>query len=367
MDRILRPNWVEVNLSDIESNLRKIRKIINNKKITFVVKANAYGHGIREVSKFAQSNKLCDYFGVSSIEEGVILRESGIKLPIIILGSIYPFNNFKYLFDYKLSPTISSVTAMDEIIKYSKKINSRIGVHLKLETGMNRVGVGENSLIKMVDKALSSKNVLIDGIYSHFSSADNDRDYTLWQLDNYKRVVDKITGIKFLKHIANSSGTVNFSSSHMDMVRCGLAAYGDMDGFKEALSWKTKIVFLKYVKKGSYISYSRTYKTTRRTRVATIPLGYGDGYMRSLSNKASVIINGKRAKIIGNITMDMCMVDVSDVDVKIGDEVIVSGSSGDDFISVKEIAAKAGTIPYEITTLITTRVPRVYIYKGKRR
>jgi alanine racemase len=189
----------------------------------------------------------------------------------------------------------------------------------------------------------------------------------MWQLDNYTITVEKLKGIKFLRHIANSSGTVNFPISHMDMVRCGLAAWGNMDGFKEALSWKTKIVFLKYVKKGSYISYSKTYRTQKRTRVATIPLGYGDGYMRALSNRASVLINGKRARMIGNITMDMSMIDVTDIDAKIGDEVIIIGKGKNDFISAKELALKAGTIPYEITTMITSRVPRTYVYGSKKR
>ncbi|MEW6012864.1 MAG: alanine racemase [Elusimicrobiota bacterium] len=365
MDKILRPNWVEINLNSLEKNLIKIRKIIKNKKITFVVKANAYGHGIIEVSKFAQKKKLCDYLGVSSIEEGIILRENGIKIPILVLGGIYPFSNFKYLYHYNLTPTISSLVAMDELIKYSKKINLPINVHLKLETGMNRIGAGENSMLKMVDRIQNNKLVKLEGIYSHLSSADTDKDYTLNQIKLYNEAVSKIKGINFIRHIANSFATVNFPSSHMDMVRCGLSAYGGMPGFEEVLSWKTRIVFIKYLKKGSYISYSKTFKTNRKTKVATIPLGYGDGYLRALSNKADVIINGKKAKIIGNVTMDMCMVDVTDINSKVGDEVTVLGKSENERISALDLANKAETIAYEITTLITQRVPRVYLYKGK--
>lgn len=367
MDKILRPNWVEINLNSLEKNLIKIRKIIKNKKITFVVKANAYGHGISEVSKFAQKKKLCDYLGVSSIEEGIILRENGIKIPILVLGGIYPFSNFKYLYHYSLTPTISSLLAIDELIKYSKKTNQPINVHLKLETGMNRIGAGENSVLKMVERIQNNNLVKLEGIYSHLSSADTDKDYTLNQIKLYNEAVSKIKGINFIRHIANSFATINFPSSHMDMVRCGIAPYGGIKNFEPILEWKSKIVFIKYLKKGSYISYSKTFKTNRKTKVATIPLGYGDGYLRALSNKADVIINGKKAKIIGNITMDMCMADITDINCKVGDEVMVIGKMGKETISVGELALKANTIPYEITTLITQRVPRVYLYKGKNR
>ncbi|MEF3279411.1 MAG: alanine racemase [Elusimicrobiota bacterium] len=361
MDKILRPNWVEISLEKFIHNLNKLKKILKNKKLMLVVKANAYGHGMTTISRFAEEKKLCSFLGVSAIEEGIELREAGVKLPIIILGSIYPFSNFKYFFEYKLTPTISSIDAMDEIIKYSRQKNSKINVHLKLETGMNRIGARENSLKRMIEKAVNSKSVNIEGIYSHLSSADSDKNYTLWQIENYKNMIKGIKGINFIRHIANSSATINFPSSHMDMARCGIAAYGNINGFEQILQWKTKIVFLKYVKKGSFISYSKSYKTKRHSKIATIPLGYGDGYLRALSNKAEVLVNGKRAKLIGTVTMDMSMIDVTEINVNIGDTVIISGRSGDESITIKELALKANTIPYEITTLITKRVPRIYV------
>jgi len=362
MERILRPNRIEINLFKLEKNIKKLKRIIKNRKLLFVVKANAYGHGMVEVSKFAQKKNLCDFFGVSSIEEGIILRENSIKLPVLVLGGIYPFSNFKYIFEYSLTPTISSVVMMDELIKYSKKINSSINVHLKLETGMNRIGTSSNSLLRIIERINNKNPVKIEGIYSHLSSADYDRKYTLEQISIYNQTIKNIKSIKFIRHIANSYASVFYPSSRMDMVRCGIAAYGNMEGFEQIMKWKTKIIFIKNIKKGSYVSYSKSFKTNKKTKVATIPLGYGDGYIRALSNNSYVLVKGKRARIIGNITMDMCMIDVTGIDCNVGDDVIITGEHGNDFISVCEIASRAKTIPYEITTLITQRVPRIYVY-----
>lgn len=360
MNYILRPNWVEIELTALKKNIKKIKKLIKNKKLMAIVKADAYGHGMIEISRSLEQEKSVNFFGVSSIEEGIILRENRIKKAILILGNIYPFDNFKYLFKFNLIPTISSIGAFDELLKYSRKNNLKIDVHLKLETGMNRIGMSPQSLLKLIDKAASQKNITIQGIYSHFSSTDIDMDYTKWQLDNYINTINKIKGIKFIKHIANSSAIINIPQSHLDMVRCGIATYGNIYPFEQILTWKTKIVFLKHVKKGSFIGYSKSYKTKRYSKIATIPVGYGDGYIRALSNKSDVLIKGKRVPLIGNIAMDMAMIDVTDINAHIGDEVILTGRSKNEFISINELASKARTIPYEITTLITKRVRRIY-------
>ncbi|MCX7905142.1 MAG: alanine racemase [Elusimicrobiales bacterium] len=357
---IIRPTWVEIKLSTLKKNLLKIRrKIGKNKKLMFVVKADAYGHGACELSRYVQNNTLCEYLGVSSIDEGIQLRENLINLPIIILGSIYPTKNFHYLIEYNLTPTISSLVLLKELEKFLKKTNKKISVHLKLETGMNRIGASTNTMLKMIDYISKSKNIHLEGIYSHFSSADTDKNYTIWQLKNFNEFLEKIKNLKIIKHIANSFATVYYPQSHLDMVRCGIAAYGCMKGFEEILSLKTKIVFIKQVKKGTSISYSRSYITPKKMKVATIPVGYGDGYIRALSNKAFVKIGSKYAKVLGNITMDMTMIDITGIDAKIGDEVIVFGN-GIKNISIQETAKIANTIPYEITTLITKRVKRIY-------
>lgn len=358
MDKILRPNWVEVNLNNLKYNFSKLKKIVKKSKILFVVKADAYGHGIVQTSKFAEKNNLCDFFGVSSIEEGITLRESGIKKPIIILGSIYPLTNFKYVIEYDLIPTISSMIAVKKLNNYAKKYSRKVNIHIKVETGMNRIGISEKTFNTIISNLHLYKNLNLHGIYTHFSSADTDKNYTLKQFENYKRIISPLKTTRIIKHVANSHAAVKYSNTHLDMVRCGLALYGMMNGFKQILSWKTKIVFIKRVKKGSYVSYNKTYKTTRNTRIATLPVGYGDGYMRSLSNKGFVIVNGKKARIIGNITMDMMMIDVTDINCKVGDDVILTDNKN---LPVYLLSKISNNIPYEHTTLITKRVPRVYV------
>ncbi|MGC8866963.1 MAG: alanine racemase [Elusimicrobiales bacterium] len=357
----MRPTWAEISISKFIRNIKRIKSIIAKKtKFLLVVKADAYGHGAVALAHFAEKESLCDFLGVSSIEEGIELREKGIRLPIIILGSIYPTKNFPYLTKYNLTPTISSLMLLKELVRYLRKTSSRMNIHIKLETGMNRIGASESVAMKMIEYISSSPNIKIEGIYSHFSSADSDKSFTESQLERFLRFTSSIKNINFIRHIANSYATVSFPKSHLDMVRCGIAAYGSIDGFEEIMTLKTRVVFLKYIKKSSPVSYSKAFVAPKRIRVATIPVGYGDGYLRSLSNKALVMIRGRYAPVIGNITMDMTMIDVSDIkDIKIGDEVVILGG-GFDKISIKQTAVKAQTIPYEITTLITKRVRRIY-------
>ena len=357
---ILRPTWAEISLDRFKNNLKKIKKIIPSKtKLLLVVKANAYGHGAVELAKYAEENFLVDCFGVTSIEEGIRLRENQIRLPVIILGSIYPPKNFPYLFKYLLTPTVSSLLLLKELERYTRSRNQRIKIHIKLETGMNRIGVWPETAKKMIDYITVSKNIILEGIYSHFSSADTDRLYTKQQLKRFLDFVKDYRHLNIIKHIANSYAMLNYPDSHLDMVRCGIAGYGYLNGFDEIMTLKTRIVFIKTVKKGEFISYSKSYRTSRRSRIATIPVGYGDGYLRCLSNKAYVRIKNSYAPVVGNITMDMTMIDVTGLDVDVGDEVTVMGG-GIERISIIETAKKANTIPYEITTLITERVKRVY-------
>lgn len=357
---LIRPTWAEINLSQFKENILKIRKKINKKtKLLLVVKANAYGHGSVELSTYAQKHNLCQYFGVSSIEEGIELRNSNIRLPIIILGNIYPTKNFKYLLDYKLTPTISSLMLLKELDKFLRKNSRKIPIHIKLETGMNRIGAQPSTVLKMVEYIQNSKNIILEGIYSHLSSADTDKNYTNHQIKIFSDFTTSLSNLKILKHIANSYATIYYPHSHFDMVRCGIAAYGSINDFKEILTLKTRIVFIKQVKKGSSISYSRSFITPKKMKIATIPVGYGDGYLRSLSNKAVVKVKNRFVPVLGNITMDMTMIDITGIDAKIGDEVIVFGGSEKN-ISIQETAKKANTIPYEITTLITKRVKRIY-------
>ncbi len=376
MDRNIfsRPTWVEINLKNIRYNIKQIKKLLSPEtKILAVVKTNAYGHGLIEVTNICCQEKV-DFLGVTSVEEGVLLREKKINLPILILGTLYPFENFKYTLKYNIIPTIASISGLEAYSYYSKKLN-KIGVfHLKVETGMGRIGISPESIDVFLEKLLSYKNVIMGGVFTHFSSADSDKEYTLEQINIFNKTVKKIKKFishkTFVVHACNSSGMLKFKQAHYSMVRPGLCLYGLIpfeDSFKyidtkPVLSWKTKIVFLKKVPKGKSISYGRTFVTKRPTVVATIPVGYGDGYNRKLSNKGYVFIKNKIAPIIGRVTMDMTMTDVTDInDVKVGDEVSLIDSSAN--ISVEDIAKLTETINYEVVCNIHPRVPRIYVEK----
>lgn len=361
---ILRPCWAQIDLSKISKNLQKITKQMNGAKVMFVVKCNGYGHGAYEVSREAEQSGFCDFLGVASVEEGIYLREKGIKLPILVLGSIYPFEAFDYCIKNNLSITIASLDSAKEVVKISDKLGRIAKCHIKVDTGMGRIGTRAGGILEIAKTLQAGKNIELEGIYSHFSCAHSDAKYTKHQTTIFDIVVDecKKAGIDFkIKHIANSYGMLNFPDSRLDMVRTGLAVYGIMKGYEDALEWKSKIVFLKSMPKGSFVGYDNTYKCDSEKRIATIPVGYGDGYYRRLSNQAEVLINGQRCKIVGNISMDMMTIDVSHLkNVKVGDEVVLIGHSQNAKIPVSELAHILGTNSYSIICNISSRVPRVY-------
>ncbi|MBT3392573.1 MAG: alanine racemase [Elusimicrobiaceae bacterium] len=361
---ILRPCWAEVDLSKISKNLQKIAKEIAPSKTMFVVKCNGYGHGAYEVSYEAQKSGACDFLGVASIEEGLYLREKGINLPILVLGSIYPFEAFEYAIKNNLSITIASLGSAQEVVKISDKLGKSAKCHIKIDTGMGRIGTRAGGILQIAKTLKQGKHINLEGIYSHFSCAHSDEKYTKHQTTIFDIVVDecKKEGIDFkIKHLANSYGMLNFPASRLDMVRTGLAVYGVMKNYEDALQWKSKIVFLKNMPKGSFIGYDNTYKCDSEKKIATIPVGYGDGYFRRLSNQAEVLINGQRCKIVGNISMDMMTIDVSHLkEVNIGDEVVLIGKSKNNKIPVSELANILNTNSYSIICNIGIRVPRVY-------
>ncbi|PIS47205.1 MAG: alanine racemase [Elusimicrobia bacterium CG08_land_8_20_14_0_20_51_18] len=358
---MLRPTWIDINLKNLEFNFHKIsKKPGRGTKLLFVVKADAYGHGMKELSQFAERKRLCWGFGVSSIEEGLILRKAGIKSPVLVLGSIYPLENFKVVIENGLIPTVSSVMAAKEFVKWTDKLGVKASCHIKVETGMNRIGASESSALKIAQIIKEGKNSFPGGVYSHLSSADCDREYTLGQLKIFRNV-SKNFGRGVLRHIANSPGLINYRQARLDMVRAGYALYGGIKGFRQILEWKTRIVFIKSVKKGASISYNRSFRAPGNMRIATLPVGYGDGYLRAFSKSGCVLVAGKRCRIAGNVTMDMTMIDVTDLkNIRVGDEAVLTGRSGREELKIAELAGWAGTIGYEITTLITKRVPRIY-------
>ncbi|MDD4004867.1 MAG: alanine racemase [Elusimicrobiaceae bacterium] len=364
--QILRPTWAEIDLSALGRNLVKLRGLAGPRcRVLFVVKANAYGHGVQAVARYAQSRGLCEMFGVSSVEEGLALRGWGIALPILVLGSIYPFEAFRHALAHNLSVTVSSLDAARQIERAAEETGHVARCHVKVDTGMGRIGARRPGAVKILNFLRGCAHVEVEGVYTHFSCADTDAAYTRTQLRHFTDTLTECSrnGIAAgIRHCANSAAALNFPESRLDMIRPGFAAYGLADGFEPVLSLKTGIVYIKDLRGGASVSYGRSYRCRGLARVATVPAGYGDGYTRALSNRAEIVVRGRRCRVIGNITMDMLMADVSAVpDAAVGDEAVLIGRQGGEAITAAELAGLAGTIPYEITTAISARVPRVFI------
>ena len=369
---LLRPTYAKINLTALKENLLKAKALCARKnivpKIMLLVKANAYGHGADLISAYAQQNNLCDAFAVASIEEGMTLRNLGITKPILVLGSIYPFECFEYALKYNLSVAVASVRAAKFIVKLAQKLKITAKCHVKQETGMGRIGSRRPAaleILRVLNKG--GKYVCVEGCFSHFSSADGktaeDKKYTIKQLEYFKEFLcpAKAEGLNTgLAHISASSGFINYPKYSFDMVRLGHLAYGLEKGYKPLLSLHSKIVFIKDVRKGTCISYGRKYCCKKPSKIATIPIGYGDGFLRCLGNKASVLIEGKKCPVLGNITMDMLMVDITKLgDIKVGSPVVLIGEQKKQKISALDLAKLAGTIDYEILTLLNKRIPRI--------
>jgi alanine racemase len=368
-----RPTWIEIDKSDFHFNLKKIKEdLAKDTKVMAVVKANAYGHGGIALAKEAQAAGL-QWLAVSSIEEGIQLREAGIKTNILILGNIFPFENFQVTIVHSLTPTIATIGEFIALEELAVKINKRISFHLQVDTGMGRVGALPEAAYPLLQKIAQSSEVRMTGMYTHFAVADTDPVFTKIQIDVFTKIVrfSKVNlGLRFIVHSANSAALFKYKKSHLDMVRPGLSLYGlnpfkHSDRFlklKPVLSWKTKIAFLKKVSAGFCVSYGRTFVASKTSIIATLPVGYADGLNRLLSNRGDVLVGGKRCPIVGRITMDMTMVDVSDVKgVLLGDEVVIIGTQGSEQIKTDELAKLQDTINYEVTCAISSRVPRIIV------
>jgi alanine racemase len=379
MQGLLGPTWTEVNLDAIAQNVRNIKKLIGEKKeLMAVVKGNAYGHDILEISPVVLRNG-ASKLAVARLEEGIFLRKTGITVPILVLGLTLK-QQAELLVSYSITPTVSEYEMIEELSKFAVKEERTAKVHLKVDTGMGRIGILPDHILDLVNKIKALKNIEIEGIFTHFSVADEkDNTYTEMQ---FKKFMDVLTvleneGIKIpVKHVGNSAALLDLPHMWLDLVRPGISIYG-LYPSKEvqrtvklipAHSFKTRIVFLKKLLPGECISYGRTYTTTkRRTKIASLPVGYADGYNRLLSNQGEVLVRGKRFPVIGRICMDQTMIDVTNLpQVKIGDEVVLWGRQGQEEITVEEIAEKIGTINYEIVHMPDKkRVPKLFIKNGK--
>ncbi|MBL7068418.1 MAG: alanine racemase [Candidatus Omnitrophica bacterium] len=372
MTKTFRPTWAEVNLGALKYNYNQIQRLVGRDvKLMVVVKANAYGHGLVEVSK-ALAKMGVDYLGVATVDEALLLRKRRLRKPILVLGSILP-DEVGAALKNNISLTLANNELLNIIEKKADSLKTTCRVHIKIDTGMGRIGAWhEDEAELLIDKTISSKSIDVEGVYTHFSSAARDKVYTSYQIESFENLIGKLLNRNFnipYRHAANSIATVNLKRSHLNLVRPGLIVYGmyPKKGFKRfinlkpVLSLKTKIVYLKNVPPGRSISYGRTYLTQEHTRIATLPIGYADGYGRILSNKAEVLVKGEKAPVVGKVTMDQTMIDVGHIeDVKIGDEVVLIGRQGKNEITTERLARLAGTIPYEIVCSITDRVPRIY-------
>ena len=371
--------WTEIDLDVIAQNMRIIRDLSKSKEVAAVVKADAYGHGSVALAKTLLENG-ATRFAVARLDEAIELRHHGITAPIFILGYTDParaseaiaYNVDVCMYDYEEAKIFSA-----EAVKQ----NSKVAFHIAIDTGMERIGYRPNSdSVAEIVKISKLPNVVLEGIFTHFCLADTtDKTFTHKQYQRFKWVCDELAkqNVKInVHHCANSAAIIDLPQYHYDMVRAGVIMYGmapsaEVDikhtGLKPAMSFKCEVTLVKTVNVGEGIGYGHKYIADSKRIIATIPVGYADGYTRLLSGKAEVLIHGKRAKVVGNICMDQCMVDVTDIpDVKVGDEVVIFGTQGNECILADELADKLGTINYEITCMISRRVPRFYLKDHER-
>jgi len=375
----LRPVWAEIDLDSLAHNIKEVRRITNKEAIvTAVVKANAYGHGSIEAAKVFLENG-ANRLAVATLSEAVELRRADIDTPILILGYT-PDSQHKIAVENDIIEAIYTLESAEKLSQVAGNLNKKAKVHIKVDSGMGRIGFPPvDSSIDKIEKISKLPNLEIEGIFTHFAKADEvDKAYTGKQFKNYKWVIERLEDKNIqipIKHVSNSAATIDLPEYNLNMVRGGIMIYGlypsdEVDkekvSLKPAMTLKAKISHLKEVPEGTGISYGQIFVTKRKSKIATIPIGYADGFTRLLTSKAEVAIKGKRAPIVGKICMDQCMIDVTDIeDVKVGDEVVLFGDGSNGVPHIDEVAEKLGTINYEIVCMVGRRVPRVYIKDGK--
>ncbi|EEG79009.1 alanine racemase [Dethiobacter alkaliphilus] len=370
-----RPAWAEIDLGAIGHNIRQFKQHVSSQtRLMAIVKADGYGHGAVEVAREAVAAGV-SFLGVGMVEEALELRENGIDTPILILG-FTPKAYAPYLCQYNLTPTVFTPEEADAFAEAALRAGNDLAVHVKVDTGMGRVGCFPcEDADGFISHVASLPGLSLTGLYTHFAAADDpDATYTRWQLERFLKLIARLEarGIHIpVKHAANSAGAISHPETHLDMVRLGISVYGLYPAdevcrrevkLRPAMSLKAKVIFVKDVPAGTKVSYGCTYVTERAARIATLPLGYGDGYPRHLSNCGQVLIHGRRAPVVGRVCMDLTMIDVQDIaEVSAGDEVVLFGRQGDAFLSVDEVARWIDTINYEVVTRISRRIPRVYL------
>lgn len=375
--KIYSSTWAEINLENIKHNVDSVKKSLNkDTMLCCVVKADAYGHGAVEVSKYLDNNENVDFFSVARLEEGLSLIKAGVQKPILCMGYI---DNCKiqYAIDNNIRITVYTLESALKINDLAKSSNKKAYIHIKIDTGMSRIGflVNEKS-IKDIKKIFELENIIVEGIYTHFAKSDEkNKNATYEQLNKFNTVIDALEKSNLnipIKHVSNSAAILDLRDCDFNMVRLGISLYGSYPSeevsreidLKPCLELKTKVSNIKTITKGTSVSYAGTYTTTKDVKIATIPVGYADGFPRTQENP-QVFINGRLLNIVGRICMDQTMVEIpDDLEVNIEDEAILIGNI--DNIKIGDISRKLGTIDHEILCCITKRVDRVYITKDKK-
>ena len=378
MNKMIRPVWAEIDLDAIKYNIDSIKRRVDTKELIAVVKADAYGHGALDVSKTLVENGATK-LAVAVITEAMELRHGNINTPIMILGYT-PLEFAADLINYDIEQTIFDLEYAKKLSEIALILGKKAKVHVALDTGMGRIGflINDNSLNEIL-KISSLKGLEVVGIFTHFATSDeSDKNYSNKQYKKFTDFNEKLIskGVNIpLKHVSNSGAIIDMPNTYLDGVRAGIVLYGyypsedvlkqNLD-LKKAITIKTQVAHVKILDKNEYVSYGRKFKTERKSIIATLPIGYADGYSRALTGKAKVIINGKFAPVVGTICMDQCMIDVTDIgDVHVGDEIIVLGKDKDLKFDADDMAKAMGTINYEVLCMIKQRIPRVYIEDGK--
>ena len=369
-DGVMRPTRVDVDLDVLADNFAAIRAHVGGRPLMPVLKANAYGHGLVPVARRMEAEGAA-ILAVAYLEEGILLRRAGIRCPILVLGGVVG-EQIPLFLAHDLRITASSVSKLQAVEACAAAAGATATVHLKIDTGMERVGVHWYSAAPLLEASLRCPHVRVEGVYSHLANSDlTDPAPTRQQLDRFTEALDFYERRSLptpLRHIANSGAVLQHPDTWLDMVRPGILLYGVLPApglqlrvpVRPALRWSTRVVYFKVVPAGAPVSYGSTWAPPTQTRIITLPVGYGDGYFRAMSGQAQVLVAGRRCPVVGRICMDQMMVDIGEGSAHNGDEVVLLGGSGADAIEADALAGWAGTIAYEVLTNINTRVPRVY-------
>ncbi len=378
IEKITRPVWAEINLDHLAHNMREVRRLTKPEALcTAVIKADGYGHGALEIGKTLLENG-ADRFAVATLSEALQLKKRFPNVDILILGYT-PNHLLSCVLDHQLIQTFYTFEQVSYFSNLAQEKKQIAKIHLKIDTGMHRIGMRVDSeTLQDIVKMTKMSNIEIEGIYTHFATADDeDKTYTIGQVERFNSLVAELSklGVEIpIRHVANSAAIIDLQECNYEMVRAGIMMYGlypsndvikERVDLKPVMSLRAMVSHVKTIEKGEGVSYGLTYKTSQKEKIATIPIGYADGFTRMFSGKAKALLKGHKVDVVGRICMDQCMVNVTGLDCQQGDIITLFGEDNGEVISIDEVAAYIGTINYEIVCMIDKRVPRVYISKGE--